>query len=120
MREKNKQPVILVVGECGKEYGFIKNWLESNNYSTRETADVFEVLDEISDFTLRQCPDVFMLQVNSRFSDFDFNKINDLVRTFSDSSNILVASVSCEEKSADGVNISQQFSKTEANLNALL
>ena len=118
MREKNKQPVILVVGECGKEYGFIKNWLESNNYSTRETADVFEVLDEISDFTLRQCPDVFMLRVNSRFN--DFNKINDLVQTFSDSSNILVASVSCEEKSADGVNISHLFSKTEANLNALL
>jgi len=118
MRENSKKPIILVVGESVKEYGFIKNWLESNEYSTRETADVFEVLDEISDFTVRRCPDVFMLQTTSQSG--DFNEINELVQTFSDCSDILVACVSGEEKSADGKNTSQPFSKTEANLNALL
>ncbi|HEY0657164.1 MAG TPA: hypothetical protein VGD05_01755 [Pyrinomonadaceae bacterium] len=118
MKEKSKQPVILLVGECDNEYGFIKNWLKSNNYLTRETSDVFEVLDEISDFTVRQCPDVFMLQVDSKFN--DFNEINNLVQTFSDSSDILVSYVSSEEKSADVRNNSQQFPKTEAKLNALL
>ncbi len=121
MRENNKKPVILVVGESVKEYGFIKNWLASNEYSTRETADVFEVLDEISDFTVRCCPDVFMLQTTSQFGDCnEINEINELVQTFSDCSDILVACVSGEEKSADGKDISQPFSKTEANLNALL
>ncbi len=121
MRENNKKPVILVVGESVKEYGFIKNWLASNEYSTRETADVFEVLDEISDFTVRCCPDVFMLQTTSQSGDCnEINEINELVQTFSDCSDILVACVSGEEKSADGKDISQPFSKTEANLNALL
>ncbi|MDQ3130454.1 MAG: hypothetical protein M3Q99_06805 [Acidobacteriota bacterium] len=118
MREKSRQPVILLVGDCGKEYDFIKNWLESNEFSTRETADVYEVLDEISDFTVRRCPDVFMLQATSQSG--DFNEINELVQTFSDCSDILVACVSGEEKSADSKNTSQPFSKTEANLNALL
>lgn len=118
MREKSKQPVILIVGEYDNEYGFIKNWLESNNFLTRETADVFEMLDEISDFTVRRCPDVFMLQVDAKFN--DFNEINNLVQTFSDSSDILVTHVLNEEKSADGRNSSQRFPKTEAKLNALL
>lgn len=118
MRNKSKQPVILVVEEFGKEYSFIKNWLESNNLSTRETADIFEVLDEISDFTMRGCPDVFMLRGNSDTS--DFAKINELIQAFSDSSDILVTCVSSEEKSADGVSVLQKLSKTEAKLNALL
>ena len=118
MRNKSKQPVILIVEEFGKEYSFIKNWLESNNLSTRETADIFEVLDEISDFTVRCCPDVFMLRGGSDTS--EFSKINELVQAFSDSSNILVNCFSNEEKSADGLNVSQRFSKTEARLNALL
>jgi hypothetical protein len=118
MRNKSKQPVILVVEEFGKEYGFIKNWLETNNFSMRETADIFEVLDEISDFTMRGCPDVFMLRGNSDTS--DFAKINELIQAFSDSSDILVTCVSNEEKSADGVSVPQKLSKTEANLNALL
>ena len=122
MKEKSKQPIILLVGEYGKENGFIKNWLESNNFSTREAVDVFEVLDEISDFTVRECPDIFMLQVKSQAADFD--KINDLVQTFSDSSDILVASVSSKDgfinEKNNEKNISHRFSGVEANLNALL
>ncbi len=118
MRANIKKPVILVVGQSVKEYGFVKNWLESKDYSTRETTDVYEVLDEISDFTVRRCPDVFMLQMNSQSGNFD--EISELIQTFSDSPDILIARVFGEEKSADGDGSFQTFVKTEATLNALL
>ena len=83
----------------------------------RETLDIFDVLDEISDFTMQKCPDVFMLAVNSPTGD-DFSKIEELVQVYSDSNNVSVATVSGESKGE--MYSAQEFAGTEANLNALL
>ena len=83
----------------------------------RETPDIFDVLDEISDFTMQKCPDVFILPVSSPAGD-DFKKIEELVQIYSDSANVLVATVSGENKGE--THTVPHFAGTEANLNALL
>jgi AmiR/NasT family two-component response regulator len=61
-----QQPVILLIGKEETSDGFtLKQWLEENEYITREASDVFEVIEEISDFTVRQCPDVILLEAES-------------------------------------------------------
>lgn len=116
-KNRQRHPIILLVDECAEKNSFIKNWLELNDFSTRQTIDIFDVLDEIADFTMQKCPDVFMLPVNSPRGE-DFNKIEELVQIYSDSNKILVATVS-DENEGKTYNV-QQFAGTEANLNALL
>ena len=61
-----QQPVILLIDKEETADGFtLKQWLEENEYITREVSDVFEVIEEISDFTVRQCPDVILLEVET-------------------------------------------------------
>lgn len=119
MKQKvNHQSVILLVEECSKENVLIKDWLESNNFSTRETTNVYDALDEISDFTVDCCPDVFMLPVGSPAN--DFATIEELVQTYSESGDIFVTTFS----DADGVGVnrdafSQRFSNTKTSVNVL-
>lgn len=120
MKQKvNHQSVILLVEECSKENVLIKNWLESNNFSTRETKNIYDALDEISDFTVDHCPDVFMLPVSSPVN--DFATIEELVQIYSESGDIFVTTFS----DADGIGVnrdafSQQFSNAKTNIDVLL
>ena len=117
MKQKvNHQSVILLVEECSKENVLIKDWLESNNFSTREATNVYDALDEISDFTVDHCPDVFMLPVSSPAN--DFATIEELVQIYSESGDILVTTFS----DADGVGVNRdafnrQFSDTKTDVN---
>jgi hypothetical protein len=119
MKQKvNHQSVILLVEECSKENVLIKNWLESNNFSTRETKNIYDALDEISDFTVDHCPDVFMLPVSSPVN--DFATIEELVQIYSESGDIFVTTFS----DADGVGVnrdafSRQFSSAKTNIDVL-
>lgn len=119
MKQKiNHQSIILLVEECSKENGLIKDWLESNNFSTRETTNVYDALDEISDFTIDRCPDVFMLPVSSPAN--DFATVEELVQIYSESGDIFVATFS----DADGVGVNRdafnrQFSNAKTNVNVL-
>ncbi len=111
--------VILLVDECAETNVFIKNWLESKNVSMRETVDIFDVLDEISDFTMEKCPDVFMLPMSSSADD-DFAKIEETIEMFSDLQNVTVTRLlSNGENESVGDYNGQQFAGTEANLNLL-
>ena len=119
MKQKyNHQSVILLVEKSSNENVQIKNWLESNNFSTRETANIYDALDEISDFTVDRCPNVFMLPVGSPAN--DFATIEELVETYSETGDILVTTFS----DADGVGVnrdafSRQFSNLKTNVNVL-
>lgn len=118
MKRKNiHRSVILLVEECSQENSLIKDWLESNNFSIRETTNVYDALDEISDFTIDRCPDVFMLPVGSPAN--DFATIEELVQTYSDTGDIFVTTFS--DAGGVGVNrdaFSRQFSNMKTNANA--
>lgn len=65
----NKQPLILLVDELTEDGNSIKNWLSDQSYETLEAANIFEAIEEISDFTVRECPDVILLSVNPLSTD---------------------------------------------------
>lgn len=74
--ETMHQPVILLIdGSPAADNRFIKRWFEKSRFLTCETNDVFEALEEISDFTMMQRPDVILLEVESMTDGFQTVKM---------------------------------------------
>src|SRR5437773_2579178 len=70
-REQRQMPVILLMDKASSgERGTVRQWFENSRFSTFEAANVFEALDEISDFTIEACPDVVLVNVDSYDNDF--------------------------------------------------
>jgi hypothetical protein len=73
--ETKHQPVILLLdGSPSADNKFIKRWFEKSRFLTFEASDIFDALEEISDFTVSQRPDVVLLEVASMRHDFQFIK----------------------------------------------
>lgn len=70
MTNKNgQQPMILLISKEEREEYLFKQWLEENESSVCEADDIFQVIEEINDFTVRACPDVFLLEVERASQD---------------------------------------------------
>lgn len=63
-------PVILLLDGNAIDNDYIKDWFKQSRFSTSETVDIFQALEEISDFTVRCRPDVVLLEVSSLAEDF--------------------------------------------------
>jgi hypothetical protein len=73
--ETTHQPVILLLdGSPSADNKFIKRWFEKSRFLTFEAGDIFDALEEISDFTMTQRPDVVLLEVPSMRHDYQFIK----------------------------------------------
>jgi hypothetical protein len=73
--ETTHQPVILLLdGSPSADNKFIKRWFQKSRFLTCEATDIFEALEEISDFTMSQRPDVVLLEVASLTDDFQVIK----------------------------------------------
>jgi hypothetical protein len=57
-------PVILLLGKRLKTNDEVDAWLAESRYSAYEATDVFQALEQISDFTVRETPDVVYLHVD--------------------------------------------------------
>jgi DNA-binding response OmpR family regulator len=79
---KNAQvhtPVILLLENGASDDGnFIRQWLSDSRFMTCEAYNAFEVLEEMSDFTVRERPDVIILNVESPNN--DLQAIRDIVK----------------------------------------
>ena len=65
------QPVILLLdGGPSSDNKFVKRWFEKSRFLTCEASDIFHALEEVSDFTTPQRPDVILLEVASMPEDF--------------------------------------------------
>ena len=70
MTNKNgQQPMILLISKEEREEVFFKQWLEENEPHVCEANDIFQVFEDINDFTMRECPDVFLLEVEQASQD---------------------------------------------------
>ena len=70
MTNKNgQQPMILLISKEEREESFFQQWLEENTSSICEANDIFQVIEEINDFTVRECPDVILLEVERASQD---------------------------------------------------
>jgi hypothetical protein len=73
--ETTHQPVILLLdGSPSVDNKFIKRWFQKSRFLTCEASDIFHALEEISDFTMSQRPDVVLLEVASMPEDFQIVK----------------------------------------------
>jgi len=59
------QSVILLLGKRNTGRDEVDVWLEDSPYSTCEATNVFQALEQISDFTVGQTPDVVFLHVDA-------------------------------------------------------
>lgn len=65
-------PVILMIDSANEcERISISSWFEASRFSVLDAVDIFSAMEEMSDFTLRDCPDVVLVNVDSYGSDFD-------------------------------------------------
>ena len=65
MRSTTHQlPVILLLGKRRANHDEVDRWLAESRYSTCETTNVFQALEEISDFTVSETPDVVYLHAD--------------------------------------------------------
>ncbi len=82
----------MLNGESLTKTGFIKKWFEKNSFNLSEAADVFQALEEISDFTVRRRADIILLSVESLSG--EFSVINEIVKSFCNDTNISLMALS--------------------------
>lgn len=92
-QERAPRTVILLVdGNASVNNDFMKEWLEKSPFMTNETANIFQALEEITDFTTAARPDVVLVEVDSLKNDFDH--IRSLMHTFSCADNFPILALS--------------------------
>jgi len=64
-----QQPLILLISKEEREDSFLKEWLEENQSLICEATNIFQVIEGINDFTVRECPGVFLMEVESASQD---------------------------------------------------
>ena len=65
-RDQRQMPVIVLMDkETSSDHSTIRQWFEDSRFSTFEASNVFEALEEISDFTIERRHDVVLVDVDS-------------------------------------------------------
>ena len=63
--EPHHSPVIVLLGSRSAGCDPFDQWLQASRYRAWAAADVFQLLDQMSDFTIRNRPDVVFLHLGS-------------------------------------------------------
>lgn len=92
-RAKQHPPVILLLGSHGCDG--VDRWLEASRFTTSEVADAFQALEQISDFTVRDRPDVIFLHVDSIADELAF--MRNIVATASNEPDVPIIGISGDE-----------------------
>jgi hypothetical protein len=77
-------PVILLLGKRMGAEDDVDRWLENSRFSAHEATNVFQALEDISDFTVRDVPDVVYCHVDPIEADMQMLR-NMLLTTAGDS-----------------------------------
>ena len=96
---KQHPPVILLLGERTGGDDPVDQWLAESRYSVFEAADPFQVLEQLSDFTMRDRPDVVSL--HSQCVATDAELVHTLVTTASNEPDVPIIDFANELSSPD-------------------
>ncbi len=66
---KNK-PIFLLLNKESNKNNSLKNWLKEAGFSVSIVSDAVRAMEEISDFTVRLCPEVVLIEALSPLMDF--------------------------------------------------
>jgi hypothetical protein len=118
--ETTHQPVILLLdGSPSANNQFIKRWFQKSRFLTCEASDIFQALEEISDFTMSQRPDVVLLEVASIPDDYQV--VKRMTQTHSGADELLIFAFSEGAKVVDDCDCFEgNLAQLEAQLNRLI
>jgi len=88
--------VILLLDGSAADNRFVKQWFKKSRFSTGEATDIFQALEEISDFTICRSPDVILLEVDSVANDFFV--VREMVQTLSVNNQMPIFALSASGK----------------------
>lgn len=111
---KNKTIILLLNAKSRKNNGSVKKWLKKSGFMTSEVPNIFQAFEVISDFTMRYCPEIVLLEAVSQLD--DFYTIQKMMR-FSDADGISIFALSESEKT---INQKECFEGSFAELTAEL
>jgi hypothetical protein len=78
--EHSHPPVIILLdGKAKVDNDPIKSWLQRSRFTTCEAKDLLALMEDISDYTVSERPDVFLLEVDSLTD--DLNLIHEFIQT---------------------------------------
>jgi hypothetical protein len=111
---------ILLLGSMPQtENGEIKQWFEKSRFLTGEATDIFQALEIISDFTMRKCPEVILLDIDSFADDFPF--INKMVSAMTIDGEISILALSNSGKNIRNKNYFEgNFAEIRTQLDKIL
>ena len=118
--ETTHQPVILLLdGSPSADNKFIKRWFQKSRFVTCEASDILQALEEISDFTNFQRPDVVLLEVASMPDDFQV--IKRMTQTHPGQNELLIFAFSEGGKVVDDCDCFEgNLAQLEARLNGMI
>jgi len=62
--QKHVPVIVLLDKQASSERMQIREWFENSRFATFETTNVFDALEQLSDFTMETRPDVVLLNVD--------------------------------------------------------
>jgi len=63
LNQKHTPVIVLMDKETAGEHSQIRRWLEDSRFATFEASNVFDALEQLSDFTIKSRPDVVLVDV---------------------------------------------------------
>lgn len=121
MNSTHKNPPMLLLLDKKEFFDFqlVKDWFEHSRYLTCEAEDVFEALEECSDFTVQCRPDVILLKVGSLSKDYP--AIKGFVHESADGAvDMPIFALSNKPKTADGGYTVGTMKQLKAKLNRMI
>jgi hypothetical protein len=99
--EHSHPPVIILLDGKAKAKNMpFKNWLQESRFSTCEPSDLLSLMEDITDYTLSERPDVFILEVDSVRD--DLNLIHQFIQTTgTDETDLPVLALAGDDKCPD-------------------
>jgi hypothetical protein len=67
MKDYSCSPVLLIYDTNERyDYETVQQWFQDSRFNWCEASNVFEAIEELSDFTMQHHPDVILLKVSSK------------------------------------------------------
>jgi CheY-like chemotaxis protein len=92
-------PVVLLLDKREKDIDSVDEWLAESRYTSSEAADVVQVLEQLSDFTVRERPDLVFVHVDSLAS--DLSALRKLTKTNVDEPDVPILTFGAEDATRD-------------------
>ena len=80
--EQKLSPVVVVMDNSTADCKQVRSWFENSRFTTLEASTVFQAMGELADFTVADCPDVILLNVNC--CDDDLPMVLEMVESVTD------------------------------------